>query len=234
MVGEKSLNSAKPIAPTICRIMDSSKLYERLTESFAASWECGSHSGNFGHWLCQGEYLAILSKLLFPSGSWPFQFEKKKKNWNKSNHLFDIPIHQATLTTTTGPRPPQAEIPPVTPHEFELACIIPVAENVRLLFSTTALKLKMRKTVSYVSRGRNASSMSRLVTSQSVKIVWGIQTQYSISFLYVALYHLIMMAGPIGFWVWWQKHHPDDLQNASIPMTTTAVLISLFWSYGHL
>lgn len=72
--------------------------------------------------------------------------------------------------------------------------------------------------------------MSRLVTTQSVKIVWGIQTQYSISFLYVALYHLIMMAGPIGFWVWWQKHHPDDLQNASIPVTTTAVLISLFWS----
>lgn len=154
----------------------------------------------------------------------------KKKICNKSNHLFDIPIYQATLATTTGPRPPQAEIPPVTPHEFELARIIPVADNVRLLFSTTALKLKMRKTVSYVSRGRNASSMSRLVTSQSVKIVWGIQTQYSISFLYVALYHLIMMAGPIGFWVWWQKHHPDDLQNASIPVTTTAVLISLFWS----
>lgn len=72
--------------------------------------------------------------------------------------------------------------------------------------------------------------MSRLVTSQSVKIVWGIQTQYSISFLYVAIYHLIMMAGPIEFWVWWQKHHPDDLQNASIPVTSTAVLISLFWS----
>lgn len=91
-------------------------------------------------------YLAILSKLLFPPRSWPFQVEK---NWNKSNRLsIYVPIYQATLTTTTAPQPPQAEIPPITPHEFELANLIPVAENLRLLFSTTVLNLKTRKTLS--------------------------------------------------------------------------------------
>ena len=77
---------------------------------------------------------------------------------------------------------------------------------------------------------RNKSKFGVETSDQSVGFVLGIQTQYSISFLYVALYHLIMMAGPIGFWIWWQKHHPEDLQNASIPVTTTAALISLLWS----
>jgi hypothetical protein len=58
---------------------------------------------------------------------------------------------------------------------------------------------------------------------------WGIQAQHAISALRVVLYHLVIFAGTFGFWAWWLATHPSDLQNAAVPLTTVAMLLSLFW-----
>lgn len=38
----------------------------------------------------------------------------------------------------------------------------------------------------------------------------GIRAQYSLSKLHVTAYHLLVMAGPLAIWLWWQKEHQGD------------------------
>lgn len=67
-----------------------------------------------------------------------------------------------------------------------------------------------------------------------VEPAWGIQAQHAVALTQVIFYHVLMLAGPTGFWAWWQIQHPADLQNAAIPLTTAAVFLSLFWSASGL
>jgi hypothetical protein len=46
----------------------------------------------------------------------------------------------------------------------------------------------------------------------------------------MVLYHVLIFASTFGFWAWWLLTHPNDLQNAAVPLTTVAVFLSLFWS----
>lgn len=46
----------------------------------------------------------------------------------------------------------------------------------------------------------------------------------------MVVYHVLILAGTFGVWGWWMRVHPGDLQNAAVPLTTVAVLLSLFWS----
>lgn len=59
---------------------------------------------------------------------------------------------------------------------------------------------------------------------------WGLEARHTISALYVLMYHVLILAGPFGFWAWWAKEHPGDLQNGSVPMAIVLALLSLFWS----
>ena len=59
---------------------------------------------------------------------------------------------------------------------------------------------------------------------------WGLEAKHVISAAYIAIYHLIIFLLPFGFWGWWIKEHPDDLQGASVPVTVVFGLLSLFWS----
>lgn len=59
---------------------------------------------------------------------------------------------------------------------------------------------------------------------------WGIQAHHKPHALIVFLYHVLMFAGTFAFWIYWQRTHPGDFQNATVPLTVVAVLISLFWS----
>jgi hypothetical protein len=68
------------------------------------------------------------------------------------------------------------------------------------------------------------------VTGDKREFAWGLEAKYSISFLRMVIYHLLILGGTFAFWTWWQLGHPDDLQNASTPFATVAVLLSLFWS----
>jgi hypothetical protein len=68
------------------------------------------------------------------------------------------------------------------------------------------------------------------IYSNNLEYAWGIQAQHSISFLKMVLYHVLIFASTFGFWAWWLLTHPNDLQNAAVPLTTVAVFLSLFWS----
>lgn len=59
--------------------------------------------------------------------------------------------------------------------------------------------------------------------------VWGLEGVYAPSALRVFLYHLLIVVWPIAFWIWWQVNHPEDYQNAAVPITATLGLVSLFW-----
>ncbi|RYO66330.1 hypothetical protein AA0116_g2938 [Alternaria tenuissima] len=58
---------------------------------------------------------------------------------------------------------------------------------------------------------------------------WGITVRHEIAVAYVVCYHVFILALPFAFWGWWQHNHPDDLQNAAVPITVVAGLLSLFW-----
>jgi hypothetical protein len=64
----------------------------------------------------------------------------------------------------------------------------------------------------------------------SMEFAWGIQAQHTISMVGLVVYHILILVGTLGFWVWWMRSHPEDLQSAAVPLTTVAVFLSLFWS----
>ena len=81
-----------------------------------------------------------------------------------------------------------------------------------------------------IPRRKAKFEIENSIRRDSIRFALGIQAQYTISFHHVLTYHILMMVGPTVLWVSWQKHHPNDLQNALIPLKIAAVLISLFWS----
>jgi hypothetical protein len=66
-------------------------------------------------------------------------------------------------------------------------------------------------------------------TDDEKMFAWGLQARHVISAAYVAVYHLLIISLPFGFWGWWQAKYPSDLQNASIPVTVVLATLSLFW-----
>ncbi|KAH8648915.1 hypothetical protein BGZ60DRAFT_422582 [Tricladium varicosporioides] len=125
-----------------------------------------------------------------------------------------------------NPRPPNAEVPPISPHEFELAfmscnkkCLLSIFHDcVEAPIGNFAIeRIPKRKGALEVKVG-------------SVEFAWGIQAQHVISLLRLVAYHVLIFAGTFGFWGWWQAAHPGDLQNAAVPLSAVAILLSLFWS----
>lgn len=155
-----------------------------------------------------------------------FQFEKIGKN--------RIIFRCSDLPTDPDyeyfPRPPQADNPPITPHEFNLAFSSCGKYCFSALFHDCYVLEDEQDFVLRIPRKKGKFEIENSIRRGPVRFAWGIQAQYTISFLHVITYHVLMMVGPTVFWVWWQKNHPNDLQNASIPLTIAAVLISLFWS----
>ncbi|KAF2650593.1 hypothetical protein K491DRAFT_761638 [Lophiostoma macrostomum CBS 122681] len=61
--------------------------------------------------------------------------------------------------------------------------------------------------------------------------ICGLETVFAVSFAYVLVYHLLMVAIPFGVFGWWVTTHTGgDLQNASVPVTIALGALSLFWS----
>ncbi|KAH8821287.1 hypothetical protein F5884DRAFT_850522 [Xylogone sp. PMI_703] len=124
------------------------------------------------------------------------------------------------------PRPPDAEIPPISAHEFELA------------FKTCGPKCALSFLHDCVEAPCGDFAIQRIpkrvgaleVKIGSVELAWGIQAQHAISSFRILLYHVLILVATFGPWAWWLKLHPGDLQNAAVPFSTAAVLISLFWS----
>jgi hypothetical protein len=75
---------------------------------------------------------------------------------------------------------------------------------------------------------KRSSALHR--TTNSPEFAWGIQAQQIPSFLWILMYHSLIIFGTFGFWAWWQINHPSDLQNASTPLSVIVTLLSLFWA----
>lgn len=51
-----------------------------------------------------------------------------------------------------------------------------------------------------------------------------------LSFVRVSIYHIIPILSGFAFWVYWMKHYPKDLQNASVPLFTICMLLGTSWA----
>lgn len=60
--------------------------------------------------------------------------------------------------------------------------------------------------------------------------IWGLSTVHDVSFAYVSFYHCLMVLGPLILFAYWMETFPQDLQNASVPMSLILGALSLFWS----
>jgi hypothetical protein len=48
----------------------------------------------------------------------------------------------------------------------------------------------------------------------------------------MTLYHGVLLAGGVAFFIYWLVKHPGDLQNASVPLFTALGLMASFWTIG--
>jgi len=62
-------------------------------------------------------------------------------------------------------------------------------------------------------------------------IAYGIEAVYTASAVMMFWYHAVPVFGWGCFSFWWLRHHPDDLQNAFIPLVTFLAIVAAFWSY---
>ncbi|KAH7080625.1 hypothetical protein BKA63DRAFT_563300 [Paraphoma chrysanthemicola] len=60
-------------------------------------------------------------------------------------------------------------------------------------------------------------------------VAWGLEADYAISFVYVAVYHLVPLLGAFSFWIYWLIRYPGDWQNAAVPVLTVLALFAVIW-----
>jgi hypothetical protein len=126
-----------------------------------------------------------------------------------------------------SPRPPNAPNPPITPHEFEIA-LHPCPSGCLLSAFHDCIEEPINGDfcIQRIPKRKERFPLA----SYGIEVAWGIHAEHNISAIYVVLYHVVILAGTFAFWVVWQIGHPDDLQNAAVPMTVVVTLLSLFWS----
>jgi hypothetical protein len=60
-------------------------------------------------------------------------------------------------------------------------------------------------------------------------VAWGLEADYAISFVFVAVYHLVPLLAAFGFWIYWLVRFPGDWQNAAVPVLTVLALFAVLW-----
>ena len=65
--------------------------------------------------------------------------------------------------------------------------------------------------------------------SSAEDVAFGVEAGYALSFAMLVIYHVIPIILAFGFWIYWLKNHPDDLQNASVPTFTVLNVMAVFW-----
>lgn len=124
------------------------------------------------------------------------------------------------------PRPPHADNPPISQHEFEVA-FASCSDHCKLALLHDCQRIPDRDLALKCIPKRR---LEVEIKTDEREHIWGLQAQHVISFLRVLLYHCLILSGTFGFWAGWLVKHPNDLQNAAIPLTTALALLSLFWS----
>ena len=124
------------------------------------------------------------------------------------------------------PRPPDAKNPLISLHEFELGLATCPTRCLLSPFHDCVEPATGKFAVERIPKRNEIFELE----AAGVEFAWGIQAEYAISLVNIIIYHLAMLAGPFGFWLWWQANWSHDVENASVPLTTVLVLLSLFWS----
>lgn len=62
---------------------------------------------------------------------------------------------------------------------------------------------------------------------------WGLRACKHLSFFRTSILSMVILAGPIAFFVYWLLGHPGDLQNASVPMFLAFAAIGTFIVLPH-
>lgn len=65
--------------------------------------------------------------------------------------------------------------------------------------------------------------------AQPGEVAYGLEAVHVLSFPMVFFYHSVSILAWFGFWIWWLEGHPNDLQNASVPMMVFLGIIASFW-----
>ena len=126
------------------------------------------------------------------------------------------------------PHPPGAKNPLISHHQASmfLNCDRQCHPFWKLLHECVPDLIDTR-TIDKIPKKQSRFSLDSTQPQDSA--AWGLQAQYEVSAIYVAVYHLVILIPPFVFWGWWQSKHPNDLQNASIPATVAIGLLSIFW-----
>lgn len=126
-----------------------------------------------------------------------------------------------------APKPPNTELPHIHPHEFEMALLPHCKESCLLSSFHDCIELRTGTTILRRIPKRKQPLQLKVNDPEEA---WGLNAHYTPHFLRVFLYHCLVLAGTFAFWTWWLVIHPNDLQNASVPFTSAATIIALFWS----
>ena len=127
------------------------------------------------------------------------------------------------------PRPPRAENPPITIHEFRSSfsvcggfcilswlplfhrCLAPSDDN----FATRRIPKRICRW-ELKAKGRSEA--------------WGLAVHLAISAARMVIYHILMIMGTFIFWIVWQAQYPEDQPTALAPAACMLALLSMFWS----
>jgi hypothetical protein len=147
--------------------------------------------------------------------------------------------HGYTIDYEYHPRPPAAKKPLIDPTRFSVllqTCnalcywsLLPrYLHKCRRLPADSQewLRIPRKK-----STFHNTSALYSPSLNTVEKTAFGIEAGYLPSNAFFFLYHTILILSGFGFWVYWLKQHPSDLQNASVPLFTVFGLIAAFWAF---
>ncbi|PVH88843.1 hypothetical protein DL98DRAFT_158071 [Cadophora sp. DSE1049] len=151
------------------------------------------------------------------------KFEKIRANRVISNEKHDLPVDKLY---EYKPKPPDADIPPIDPHEFELSLSPCNSFCIFKLFHDCIEPPDGSLALERIPKRKEALELKVGTREQA----WGLLTQYSISALLLLVYLIICFVPFVGFWVCWQIKHPDDLQNASTPLMVFATLLCVWFA----
>lgn len=128
------------------------------------------------------------------------------------------------------PRPPLADIPPITPHEFAMALKARPPRCVISLFHDCIEPPRGDFALTRTPKRKGFLEIETDVREDAL----GLQTQFVISLVYVAVYHLLILGVPFALWVWWLVYHPGGPVNASAPLAVAAVSLSFVWDSAEI
>ncbi len=140
------------------------------------------------------------------------------------------------------PRPPNPLAPAIDKHIWELALLQPcrgVFLGLKLPFCPLSW---FHDCMPPLPTGSNIflpkipqKHTEWLLKTPDIDYAWGAKAVEEPYLIILIMYHVLMFAGPFGFWGWWLTFEHArtgqwDLQDAMVPATVVGISVSLFWS----